>query len=246
MSSCLITDFRTEVVCGICWFNIRDMTNDDVIWSDWSFTKEMEEGGTTCSTRLYAESVAKAVPEVVDFSHIPYFDKMTEFNRCFQDPRTSGKAIATLSVDFSLRGIRREKHYLKVNAVRQQLIEKIKAEGEAARAAGLVRLNKSLKEFVDYLHREYIQSFVTFMSSLESYDLADLDMLAGTEDLVKRVAKVEVLLSKLEEELHEKRRAALAKDWEKRDERYPEEAQKALQETLTKGSSLKSYVRMKW
>ena len=233
------TELNSSTIRDFCWFNVRDLTMDDIVWSPWRYpSKKTPDDTQSCSNFIYAESVITFKEE---FLALPEFNP--EFNNkaikrffdLFFNHKKSRLMTAAFQLQCSYVGIRRDNQYLKYNENRDYLIKKISEEGDSERVKSLAELNRKIREYVNQQRVEYIRQFVFSYSSVNSYGEQKFNEYAGVLGLLEEIKLLEKALSDKEDELHRKQIEALQRNWRENDSRYPAEAQAALREHLGSG-----------
>lgn len=220
MPTPFITNVNPNFFYGCSWIESRQLTEDDIDWTKWVFSKEATSGWDAWSfVNAFCHMVVK--PEVSNFSSFPA-DAVKRFEEfCY---RFSERKIASCEINeqISLVGIRKEKQHLKVNEILAQMKENVKQNGDQLRSQALDQVNKKIALYLEKERENYINEFVRCMSSFDSYDMAEVDRIAGNENLNVDIAMIREQLSFKIAELNKNRNNVIVNSWKKEDNRkYP-------------------------
>ena len=233
MPTPFITNVNSNFFYDRSWIEARQLTEDDIDWTNWVFSKEVmpDERNPWSFIHAFCHMVVK--PEVSNFSSFPA-DAVKRFEEfCY---RSSERKITSCEINeqISLVGIRKEKQYLKVNETIAQIKEQVKLNGDQLRSQALDQVNKKIALYLEKERENYINEFVRCMSSFESYDMAEVDRIAGNENLNVDIAMMREQLSFKVVELNKNRNNAIINSWKKEDDRkYPQVAVDRLLERLS-------------
>ncbi len=229
----LITNVNPNFFYECSWVEARQLTEEDIEWTNWVFSKEVMSDDRTPWGSAIGFCHMKLKPEVANFSAFPAdaIKKFTDFLFKYSEKIISCEVNDCQN---SLVGIRKEKQHLKINEAIAKIKDTVAKTGDQLKAQKLVEINKEISEFLEKERERYLQEFIRIMSNFSSYDGAEVDRLAGTTDLVQEIKTLEKQIGEKKVELSRKRNATIIGCWKNEDEKkYPQVAVDRLLAKLT-------------
>jgi len=242
MRPSIITSSKPNEVWGIPWLTVRELTPEDVTFSEWHFPNEAEcKEFIGCCVSSYC--VMTVDPSV--------YEQDGAYSALIKETFFGKRAmimVVEFTVDVKRVGVPKNKQYLKYNEALDQLRELVTKQGEEKKSLRLMALNENIARFVDAKHKEYIEHFVGSMSKISSYKCEEVIKEAKAEALVAEIKELEQKLKEKEEEFKARQLKVVIDTWTKDSEQikeYPQEAVDALLVSL-KEKGIKTSQRVIW